>query len=929
MKLEKVKSEVKSQESKIPSLEKKWTEIPDEGQLFLCANQIDWLKKTFEQQDLDTLNNGRGCCAGLLLVISKCHIHPELSTNQQILRGYEKCLDHVKNKKPIITQDQDIIAFINAVAKSHREHLSLVGPLVGLGKFKANVYQTMCDEIKNGDRFVFGTEYYYQQKVTHAISVTRLSEHEYLLIDTANSGLEKVTYRQSENDNIGQWIEESLKKRNSQITCIHYKSKDGGPEEKQVPAIAKKIMENATLAPIAEWGQLKPALVRICNKLNVPLEVRNIFLTEGLAPSVHFHHLTNLIVSIQHFEFMKQLLEPAQFSKLLEEKETDGKLIGLIKTSDTFKRIISILEAPQKIVFFNKFQHELPKLIETAADFKNIVKYLPQELQRTVFEDKVIHSKLPDIIKTGKEFKEVLEFLPPELRIALYENPDIQSKFPTLIKTVDELKVLSFIPAEKHSHFFRAIEKSLQKMILTPLHFSQLFNDFNFQQREVIFESKILQDILSEMIKTSKNFESLINPLPLKKISAILEWKHIRNNLLEVVQTENDLVTVLNCFRQYPDILQQVIKILQDKIPDIIKNPEVFGKILQNFNPKECKIVFMEVLRCFFIKEKDSRDEVKGSSKLPKMIDGADNFGRILLPLNPDQQIEICKGLALNKKLKNIIQNEKDLNVVISYILNNKLGENKQPSAEQRNVIIIILKEISIILPEMIQTPKDLLNFRSWFTVNDFDNFCESKAVRAQLVKLIRTGDDFVEIFQTLPFNKRLDFLEDKEVRIKLASITHTVDNIEKVKHYLPKQGHFATYIDAIQKNLPKINGIANEYQCNLIAMGKFRLSLNAYVKGLEDDIKQHDDNYHKRSVRLFGYEFTGNGMPIGKKLQAAQIFVRVMDNDEHPAELTKYKEVLSQGHLGGFYQQYILLKDQNDRLAIPSSSPEYSSFTV
>lgn len=350
------------QESKSLHYERIRSEIPHEKDMFFCASQINSIQKgTFDEQEL-TILKGRGCCVGILLLISECHKYPQLGNNPKILSGYQKLCDYLKILKVLqdhqkiseytkIINDPDIISFIKAIIQFHKQHLSLVGPLVGLGRFDAAGYQAMCNEMEEGDSITFGTEYYDKRDETHAIGVMRLNKDEYLLIDSSNEEENKVEYCQSKNGNIGVWIKDSLQKKHSEMTCIHYKPKKSDLLAVEVSDKAKKIMQNAVFADVSRWEMQKLAIVRICKTLNVPREIKNIFLSsvrlQGDAKEIKLESDSQWRESI---ESMKKLIE-----NILERYTKSKEKIKLLKKCD------EILQCSEKIFLLDPNNHLVKK----------------------------------------------------------------------------------------------------------------------------------------------------------------------------------------------------------------------------------------------------------------------------------------------------------------------------------------------------------------------------------------------------------------------------------------------------------------------------------------------------------------------------------------------------------------------------------------
>lgn len=227
-----------------------------------------------------------GSCVGIASLISACLVHPDTEFSQTMLRGHKKLLAIEQGQK--LAADPDVSAYVTAVAERQEAQLDYVGQPIGIGEFDAIGYQKICQGMEIGDCYSFGSEYCGGGKETHAFSVVRLNEQEYCLIDSGDKNPEKDNIiHESDPARVGQRVADILQKFGSEITCIHYKS--AYPSQETPEKIRSKITEvmaHAKRIPGDRQQKVKGEVSRICGKLNVAEQNKEIFLAAVARPAV-------------------------------------------------------------------------------------------------------------------------------------------------------------------------------------------------------------------------------------------------------------------------------------------------------------------------------------------------------------------------------------------------------------------------------------------------------------------------------------------------------------------------------------------------------------------------------------------------------------------------------------------------------------------
>jgi len=359
-------------------------------------------------------------------------------------------------------------------------------------------------------------------------------------------------------------------------------------------------------------------------------------------------------------------LDPSQIKTVLESFDI------ILRNGTVFGEMLSKMQnckEEQRMALYEFYEEVLPKLIQDAKQFFDVLWYLNGAQRVEVFE--VLKKTLPSLIYNRFDLSYVLFCLNDAQSEEVYEM--LKETIPDIITTGAELAyVLSYFNNAGCKTFCKANKETVLTIIRDRVELRKLLRCLNAVQIGDFCEP--LQDIIPRIITSMIELRDVLKGLSAEQCKAFCSAN--KETLLNVIHNGAEFRILLQCVDASQ--IRGFCEPLQDIIPRIITSMTELRDVLKGLSAEQCKAFcsanketvlnvihngaeFGILLQCL---NADQIAAIFGSLKeiMPTIIPNSDEFCSALQYLDPEQCTVFC---AANEEILLHIVHKEILPIII------------------------------------------------------------------------------------------------------------------------------------------------------------------------------------------------------------------------------------------------------------------------
>ena len=463
---------------------------------------------------------------------------------------------------------------------------------------------------------------------------------------------------------------------------------------------------------------------------------------------------------------------------------------------------------------------------------------------------RVMQEKMPDIMFDMQNLKQVIsQFNSAQLKNFI---PYIPHHLVEELQHFDVLlHLIEGINFEQRAVLLETGMKFLPHMLNDTYHLITLLKHLNYQDIQHLFQDPMIREKISNLIKTSSELSNVLTHLNPELTQDFLKILNIR--LPEIIKSIDDYTNLLKLNPQ-TEQSKVICNELQFLLPGLIKNAWVLGILLENIPSADYLTPICQQLQ----------------TTLPNIIHNAVDLNHVLDTVYLEQCQIILDGLK--GKLPEIIKNVFDLRILLKKLTPEICAEVCQAylqhhltASDLKEVLDSLsltqyaatLEGIQDILPQVIQTQQDFCDF---FVGNSASQIQQQKLnlekFKDILPHIIHKATDFIEIYQSLPHELHSDLIHlYKDKLPQLIRNAHDfgilVAAIEPNQYADIFSTMHSKLINIIKtpKNLNIVLDYLNPQQTEIFHQSEIISRLKQYINRIESHTKDNEID--------FGYGFT------------------------------------------------------------------------
>ena len=325
-----------------------------------------------------------------------------------------------------------------------------------------------------------------------------------------------------------------------------------------------------------------------------------------------FHpQLLNYIRNVDDIRSLCLYLTPEQKTALYEDYL--DKLPGIIQTNGDLEYILTVIPLEMRFYVYDACKKIRPELIQT-LNFQGLLNAMPAEHSKVICEDFKDHS-LAILVKNARYFELILKELPPEKAKVVFEV--YLDRLPGIIKDFYDFNfILEHLTVEQRTQVFDACKEKLLGLSMTSFGFSRALEYLTVEQRTVLFEA--CQEKVLEAITTISDFSYALQYLTTEQRTFVFE--RCKNRFPTTIGSIGEFSTLIR--NLLPEQRKAVFKRYQKQLPELFKNSYDFS-ILEYFTLE----TYAEIDQMY-------------KNKFPGMLTVFSNFTDTLKYLTPEDRIQ-------------------------------------------------------------------------------------------------------------------------------------------------------------------------------------------------------------------------------------------------------------------------------------------------
>jgi hypothetical protein len=334
------------------------------------------------------------------------------------------------------------------------------------------------------------------------------------------------------------------------------------------------------------------------------------------------------------------------------------KVLGKgIQSSRDFMMLLEGLTSEQRIAVYHFLNDDLPHMIQSAQDLGCVLRYLTPE-QITIFLES-LEAKLTHIIQSSEDFMLTVRSLTRDRCTAVYEF--LKDALSEMIQSNRDLNhVLRYLTPAQITTVLQSLKVKVTQLITSGQQFCFILEFLTQQGCTAVYD--YLKAELPSMVKFGKDFRAIVHYLTPKQRAEVLS--SVSTQLAQIIKSGEDCHHILHCLTL--EDRSAILLLFTTKLANVIQSGQDLNYVLRYLTPEQI-IAFIPLLNA-------------------DMIQSIDYLLDALAILDLNQKIAVC--VALNDKLPNILQSDKDLGRLLQSLRLHEINSFFKPLKAELHRII-------------------------------------------------------------------------------------------------------------------------------------------------------------------------------------------------------------------------------------------------